>query len=844
MKDGKAATPMLEQYFRLKSEQPDALLFFRLGDFYELFDQDAEIAAPLLDLQLTSRDGRVAMCGVPHHAVNQYARRLLGEGLTVAIAEQMEDPQQAKGLVDRQIVRVLTPGTVIPEGDEASPRLGVLYRHRQGWVVVVAELSTGTCHVAEGTQSQEDRRQLQQLWSIWCPDEYLSNGDYAWHGGGVRVDGDPYFRRTDPLQLERLVTEKLGISSFRRWGLDGRTAVHEALFALWRYLETLQRRAPVHLTDIQVHPLGDEMTLSERSLRQLDITSGDYSLWHRLNLTVTAMGARRLADWLEHPLRRVDAIEARRKAVGHWISHPMERAALRDALKQVGDLSRRVARVSMGIGRPRDVAGILAALRALPDIWPLAHHDAVWPMENSHALDRLAQLARELDVLADPVPARWDDTPLVRPGVDSSVDSSRRLLEDQRAALLELEEAERERSQIKSLRVGYHRTFGYYLEVARSQAKDVPSDWHRRQTTAHTERFLSEPLRELERAIRGAEDVVRIQERNWAARLQALVNEAAAILSPVASWLSELDVLATLSEAAVKFRYHPAEVRAAGAVSVQGMRHPVLEGVLGDYVTSDVDLPDVHQALIITGPNMGGKSTFMRALAQNVILAQIGGWVAAEEFEAPVFDAVLTRIGADDDLVRGQSTFMVEMEEVSAILHQASPASLVLLDELGRGTSTYDGLAIAEAVIERLAMPEGPLTLFATHYHELTALAEHNPHVRNLTVEVLEGPKGPIFTHRVIPGQASRSYGIEVARLAGLPGAVVRRAEHHLNEWESQAREGGAASSAEQVTFYAPDPLAGPLLESLRSMNPDDLSPREAWMWIADWHRRVRGGDA
>ncbi len=845
MTQTKKGTPMLEQYWRLKAQQPEALLLFRLGDFYELFEGDAEIAAPVLDLQLTSRDGRVPMCGIPYHALGSYARQLLENGYTVAIAEQMEDPQLAKGLVDRQIVRVLTPGTVIPEEDSmAAPRLGVLYQHRAGWVALAAELSTGTLHVAECSADPNEQRRLEQLWAVWRPDEYLSNADVPWTGGRLKVDAGTYFRRTDPLRLERLVVEEMGLGSLRRWDLEGRPAVQEALGALWRYLDSLAGRAPQHLKDIRVHALTGEMMVSERALKQLDIVEGPYSLLSRIDRAETTMGSRRVKEWLEHPLVDASALQERHRAVAALVAEPLARAQLRERLARVGDLSRRLARLVMGIGRPRDAAGIAAALKELPEIWKMVHETGRWTYHGDIVWERVLRLAETLDMLEAPAPARWEDTPLIRAGADDAIDGHRHLLEDQRQSLLALEEEERERSGIKSLRVGYHRTFGYYLEVTRSQAKNVPDDWHRRQTTAHTERFESERLRTLEIAIQDAEVNLKALERAWAERIQASVVAEAAWLSETASWLADVDALSSLAEAAVANRYHPPEFQDTGSgVSAEALRHPVLDGILTDYVTSDLAVPTTHSTLIITGPNMGGKSTFMRALAQNVILAQSGSWVAADQFRAPLFDAVLTRIGADDDLVRGQSTFMVEMEEVSAILHQATGQSLVMLDELGRGTSTYDGLAIAQAVIERLAMPDGPLTLFATHYHEITGLAEQYDSIDNLTVEVLEASHGLVFTHRVVPGRASQSYGIEVARQAGLPPAVVRRAEGHLKALERGARPEAPRDRGAQLTFDNPDPEAGPLLAALRALELDDLSPREAWLWLQEWQRRIcRGG--
>jgi DNA mismatch repair protein MutS len=841
MTEAAKTTPMLEQYWRLKQLNPDALLFFRLGDFYELFEQDAEVAAPILDLQLTSRDGRVAMCGVPYHAGTQYARRLLQSGFTVAIAEQMEDPASTRGLVERQVVRVLTPGTVVPEDEGASPRLGVFYRHRQGLVAVVAELSTGTVHIVEGSLRAPDVRAIKHLWSVWAPDEAFSNAPMAEVGEMQVSDGSVYFTRESSLHKEHVVEKKLGVGSLRRWGLEDNGPVLDALAALARYLDTLQPGTLRHLRDIRRHSLHGEMQLSARTLRQLDVCDGPHSLLARLDYCCTPMGSRRLQDWLEHPLTDVAEINRRAQAVAYWIDHGIEHAQLRELLSGIGDLSRRVARVVMGVSKPRDVAGIAAALQRMPELCGLVEASETWPLPKGVEGEPWIVLRQRLDVLADPAPARWEDSPLVRAGVDAEVEECRSILSGHRQALIDLEERERERSHIKSLRIGFHRTFGYYIEVTKTQAKAVPSDWQRRQTTTHTERFVSDALKAVEAAIVSAESRIAQAEARWAHDLIDWVVAESEWLTEMAAWASELDALSGLAEAAIKHRYQaPQLIVADGPVTIEAMRHPVLETLVNEYVPSDLRLASPHQALIITGPNMGGKSTFMRALAHNAILAQIGGWVAASHYEAPIFDAILTRMGADDDLVRGQSTFMVEMEEVAAILHQSTSASLVLLDELGRGTSTYDGLAIAQAVVERLALPDGPLTLFATHYHELTDLAEHNTLMTNLTVEVLEVPQGPIFTHRVILGRASQSYGIEVARQAGLAPAVLRRAENHLKQWEKSVRE--RIDTGQQITFDNPDPVAMAVAQALRELDPDDLSPREAWLWIVEWQRRMRQG--
>lgn len=826
---------MLSQYERLRQEAQGAVLFYRLGDFYEVFGDDAERVAPVLDVQLTSRDGKVAMCGVPHHAVNAYAKKLLDRGWSVAIAEQMEDPRQAKGLVDRQITRILTPGTFIPDEEEEVPRLAVLFADRSGWTLAVAEISTGTVHVVD--QDGLDRAHILEEWAKWRPNEFLAYGAEGLALSGIEVSRKP--SRPQPSRLKELAL-KLGSTTLDSWGLRDRPRAQLTLSVLWDYLTSQQRRFPEHLKDIRLHSPAGVMRLSSRTLSHLDVvTSKGPSLLRLIDRTVTAMGARRLKEWLERPLIEVAEIEKRQSAVRWMMDNAGARHDLREALKPVGDLARRVARLSLGIGSPRDLLGVKKALDAWPRVIS-ALDQANWCNLARAAPKELSAVTDALSALEDQVPLRWDEGPLIRAGVDPALDQARGLLAHQREALAGLEQDERERSRIKSVKVGYHRSFGYYLEVSRSQAREVPADWQRRQTMTHTERFTSAALRDLEDQIVSAEERVQSLEKQWAERLVQTVVKASAILGQIASYLAEWDALASLAETAVVLGHRPPRFDTGPnpAIVVRGLRHPVLDSVLGDYVPSDLSMGTPHRLAIITGPNMGGKSTFMRALAQNVLLAQIGAMVAAEEWSLPVMDGIFTRIGADDDLFRGQSTFMVEMEEMAAILKQAGPQSLVIIDELGRGTATFDGVAIARAVSERLAGPDGPWTLFATHYHELTELAAEHPRVMNLHVEVVDShPSQLLFTHRVIPGAASRSYGIEVARLAGLPATVLTRARHFLTHWENLPQ--ATARPGEQVTLFAPDPLCEEWRTTLALLDPEDLSPRDAWQFLAQWHDRL-----
>lgn len=835
------STPMLDQYYRLCQEAGDAILFYRLGDFYEIFGQDAERVAPLLDVQLTSRDGKIAMCGVPHHALMAYAQRLLDRGFKVAIAEQMQDPRATKGLVDRQITQTLTPGTFIPEASDRVPRFAVLYQAPDGWALVVAEMSTGIIHVMDIDGRGSD--QLLEEWERWAPHEYLSNHRGDLPLSGLAVEPAQWFRIRNPLEDEQELARHLGATTLDSWALSSSPRARIGLLVLWRYLRASQHRNPHHLTQLRIHSQKDTMRISARTMRQLEVVqSSTKSLFDYLNHTVTPMGHRLLHDWVQRPLTRMERITQRHRAVQWLLEHPDLNESLRHCLKGMGDLTRRTARLTMGSGLPRDLAGIVAALAQVPALNHLLAMDHWWPgsLPNDKVLLELGDVLR---VVSEPPPARWDDDGLIRSGIDETLDAARTLRDHQREALTELEAAERARLGLKSLKVGYHRSFGYYWDVSRGQARSVPSDWQRRQTMTNSERFTSSSLQELEQRIKEAEETIAACQSQWAHSLIEAVTQHARELGQLAEQVALADVLTSLAQVAQSDRLtSPRWVLDDEQVHItaKALRHPVLASVIDDYVPSDVYLGPDHRLAVLTGPNMGGKSTYMRALAANVIMAHIGGLVSASECTFPIIDGLFTRIGADDDMFRGQSTFMVEMEEVASILKQATPSSLVLLDELGRGTSTYDGLAIARAVAERLAGPGAPWTIFATHYHELGELADELPRAFNLTAEVVEADSGRlVFTHRVVQGQASRSYGLDVAKMAGLPHTVLVRARHYLKHWEPNRLPNPKAQ--EQITLFSPaDPKLHELHSALIALDPDALSPREAWQWVLDWHERLR----
>lgn len=838
-------TPMQEQYQRLKRETPGALLFFRLGDFYELFGDDAQIAAPVLDVQLTTRDKVTPMCGVPYHAVDLYLRRLIDAGFTVAIAEQTEDPREAKGLVDRQIIRVVSPGTFVDDNDREPARLAVLYAGKKDWALAVAELATGTIYLTEQKMGRGSAPSIAGQWEHWRPQEYLSNWPESLELSGRQVPSAQWFAiPVSAREQETFLADKLGTQTLSAWGLADHPAAQNAVYILWRYVARMERQEPRHLTHVIWNNPEDTMLVSARTLAQLNVFSDrGPSLLSVLDVTESALGHRQLKAWLERPLTSPAAIESRQQAIRGWMDAPITRAAVRQALKPVGDLAKRVSRVALGLASPKDVVAIRSALSASFETYAAAR--ALKPPSEgpAPAFSRLEALAAQLGPLNDQVPAKWDEGGLIRDGADPEVDRYRALLGNQREALAALEQSEKERSGIRALKVGYHRTFGYYLEVSRGQSHKVPEDWRRRQTMANAERYTSDALLELERTILEADSKLKTYEYTQGMVLLEQIRASSEALNDLAHWLGELDAVSSLAEVSVLRNYRmPAWNRESGDrdLVLEGLRHPVLETLAGQFVPSSLRIPGSMRLALVTGPNMGGKSTFMRAVALNVLLAHIGAPVACERMSLPVFTGVFARIGADDDIYRGQSTFMVEMEEMAWILRQSDHGSLVVLDELGRGTSTFDGMAIAQAVAERLSAEQGPLTLFATHYHELTQLADSHERVENLSVEVVHDPETRqlVFTHRIISGAASRSYGVEVAELAGLPKTLLTRARHLLGEWEEHSRE--LTEPVQQVTWFKPDPIGQELVSALAALDPDEISPREAWDWISGWRERLQ----
>ena len=845
---------MLHQYLELKGRHPDALLFFRLGDFYELFFEDAELAAPLLGLVLTRRkhndEVESPMCGVPHHALLSYVGRLVEAGHRVAIAEQVEDPVKGGGLVRREVVRVYTPGTVTePEllADVERRYLAAALPGEGG--VAVAFLETASGAMGGATVAEDE---LRELLASLAPRELLvrerdTGAAAAWVAGlaDVSVSGRPDATFA-AARGEELLREVLAVGSLRAFELAPGEPLVGAAGAILEYVRSTLGELPRHAGSFVRRQRGGVLGIDAASVRNLELlrsTGGDRraSLAAVLDATATPMGARALRDWLVSPPAELAEAAARHDAVGELVEAPARLAALRESLRGVGDLERLAARAGLRQLRPAELVRLRAALRRLPEL--------AAELEGSVA-GRLAALGRDVDVLDDlrgELEAALAEEPpalfgpgTIRAGWDGELDEARGLARGAKEVLGELEARERQATGIGNLRIRYNRVFGYAFEVSRANLERVPTQWTRRQTLAGAERFVTEELEGLERRIAAADERAAARERDLFEELLTRAAGCAGRLARSARALAAVDVLASFADRARHLGYVRPRLVDEARIHLVASRHAVIEQVgSAAFVPNDCELGAAdRRVVILTGPNMGGKSTYLRQVALAVIMARAGSFVPAEEAEIGAIDRIFTRVGAGDDIARGESTFMVEMAEVAQILRGATPRSLVILDEVGRGTATFDGLSLAWAVVESLhGAPDGdgsPLVLFATHYHELTDLASRLPGVANASVAVKEWRGGVVFLHRVVPGPADRSYGIHVARLAGVPDEVCRRAQEILRTLERQeltviASDGGAPR---QLALFPPvEEVVG---RRLRRLDLGRLTPLEALNLLAE----------
>ncbi|GIW12625.1 MAG: DNA mismatch repair protein MutS [Tepidiforma sp.] len=786
------STPIRQQYLDLRKRYPGTILFFRLGDFYETFDDDARVVAEELQITLTSKpmgkDLRVPLAGVPYHSIDQHVAKLVARGYRVAICEQLADPAEVKGLVPRDVVRIVTAGTVTSDVSLEAGRpnfLGAFARRGRDAALALADVTTGEIRIVPGEDA------LTELGR--SPVAELLVEDAADAAGADM----PVVQR--PLLNELVIEAELA----RQFGERAREALipgPAAAASLAHIILYLRETFPAALGTLQrlrVDPLAGGLLIDERTLRNLEVFPSpgrSSSLLGVVDRSRTSMGTRLLRHWLAHPLRDRAELEARLDAVGWAVDHPIEREQMQAVLKAIPDIGRLAGRVGSRTASPRDLASLREGLRAVLELGAQLKRSEP-PALLYGTLAALAGAAEPLATLdaalAEDPPAAFDDGGVIRRGFSPEIDSLHALAHDARSFLLGLERIERERTGIKSLKVGHNKVFGYYIEVSAANAALVPPHYQRRQTLVGAERYVTEELKEYESRLVGArERLVELERQAFASLVETLAAGLAGLQS-LADAVALIDVILGLGETASERGYTRPEFT-DGLLEIRGGRHPVVEAAVGPgrFVPNDCVLDGATQILVITGPNMSGKSTFLRQVALIALLAQAGSFVPAAEARLPLFDRVFSRIGAHDDLAAGQSTFMVEMVETAQILHRATPESLVILDEVGRGTSTYDGMAIARAVIEFLHnRKEGAArTLFATHYHELTALEGLLPRVRNAHVAVREEGGEVVFEHRVVPGAADRSYGIHVARLAGLPRAVISRAEHLLNEFEAGRR--------------------------------------------------------
>ena len=849
-------TPMMQQYLEIKKEYPDAILFFHLGDFYEMFFEDAEQAAPVLEVALTSRDagrlGRVPMCGVPCHSAAGYIARLVSRGFKVAICEQLEDPAQAKGVVRRGVTRVITPGTFFEGQPEDRAQnsyvVGIAPLGKAYFGLAVADVGTGDFRVTEFTGPAAKSELYDEIYRLQPVEALLPEGEKELAGlVKAAAPAAVTFRPAD-LFAPRRASEALAAfqvqASWQSDGNDSREAAVAAAGALAAYLRETQKRELAHLKTVSFYTPGGFMLLDAATRRNLELTRSlqdggrKGTLLEVLDYTLTGMGGRRLREWLEQPLLSPQAIEARLEAVAALVADEELREAVRAGLKKIGDLERLAGKLAYGMANARDLLALKEALQAAAELRNrLAAAEGLLGQIRERLADLTDVVALIERAIAPEPPAVLNEGGLIREGYDETVDRLRAVQRDARSFIAELEVKERERTGIKSLKVGYNRVFGYYIEVTKANLSLVPSDYQRRQTLTTAERFVTPELKEYEEMVLGAEEKLNQREYELFCAVREVAVAALDRILRTARALGELDALQSLAVAAVRGNYVRPQVNNSGAIIIREGRHPVVERFLGPggFVPNDTHLDDAgRRVAIITGPNMAGKSTYMRQVALIVLLAQVGSFVPAAAATIGVVDRIFTRIGAADNLVGGQSTFMLEMSECRTILTNATRRSLVIMDEVGRGTSTYDGMSIARAIIEYIATRIGAKTLFSTHYHELTDL-DRLSGVFNLTVAVQEDPRGIAFLYRVVPGKADKSYGVQVAALAGLPPPLLVRAREILAELEARS---GVGRRVVQLEIF-PQPENHPVVERLAALDIDNLTPLQALNILAELKEAV-----
>ena len=876
------STPLMRQYTAIKKQHPTALLFFRLGDFYELFFEDAVVAARELQITLTSRnkekDAAIPMCGVPYHSAEGYLAKLLRKGFKVAICEQMEDPRLAKKLVRREVTRVLTPGTALDGsiGSEENNFLAALARASGAVGLAALDLSTGEFRATEFRGENAERRILEELQQL-RPREVLYPSSLPLFDQAPQLTlqqaGERARFTETPLEdwvfapdyAVPLVENQFGVLSLEGFGLEGRPAAATAAGAILHYVRSTQKGTLEHVDRIGFYDRQECLVLDAVTVRNLELveplfanTSNEVTLFRALDATLTPMGKRLLRSWMLRPSIHHEEINKRLDSVETGVKEFIAREELRRALEGVLDVERLLSRVTLETANPRDVLALCVSLNRIPLIkTALARLHSARLSELHIRLDELTDLRSRIEstIVPEP-PLTLADGGVIQAGIDAELDELRNLSRNSKQYIAQIEERERQRTGIHSLKVKFNSVFGYYIEISKANLHLAPGDYERKQTLVNAERFTTPELKEYEAKVLDAQEKIVEIERRLFAELRSAIAAEARRIRQTSLALAEVDVLASLAFLAQNRGYCRPKFAAGPdeeTLEIIEGRHPVLEqqdltGSNDRFVPNDLYMDSAgHSILLITGPNMGGKSTYLRQTALIALMAQMGSFVPARSARLPVIDRIFTRIGASDNLARGRSTFMVEMTETAAILNTATPRSLILLDEIGRGTATYDGLAIAWAVVEYVHSTSRAKTLFATHYHELTEL-ERLEGVKNFHVSVKENAGGIVFLRKVIPGAADRSYGIEVAKLAGLPPEVVVRAREVLHEHENAEHQASAhlapsprghenTTPAMQLTMFTP--LSQKIVDRLRAADLNNLTPLEALNLLYEMKREL-----
>lgn len=863
-------TPMMSQYLRLKEKYSDCLLFFRLGDFYEMFFEDAVTASRELEIMLTGRDcgleERAPMCGVPYHAVDSYISRLIAKGYKVALCEQMEDPALAKGLVERDVIRIYTAGTVIEESmldERANNYIVAMDYFDDGIGLACCDVSTGSFSVCEFTGDGIDKAAVDELVRI-SPTEIIVNDGMFLQQPLIKQIQALYHvectdaRTFDPQKAELRLLRHFSVTTLTSFGCEKMKLAIPAAGALISYLEETQKNSLAHIRKITVLHRDLYMALDASTRRNLELTkplhyegSKKSTLLYLLDKTCTAMGARLIKNYIEQPLQNIDEIEMRQDAVAELNSSAKSRKALRDALDSIYDIERLCSRIAYSTVNARDCVALRNSLAKLPSVYELTSKlSAGAYLRIASRLDMMEDVTALLNAaIIDDPPVGVKDGGIIKNGYNDEVDSLREASSNGKNWIAKMEADERVNTGIKNLKIGYNHVFGYYIDVTKAYQHLVPYNYQRKQTLANSERYVTPELKELEETIAGAEEKLIALEYELFSNIRETLLACIERLQSDSALIAELDVYCSLAEVAFANNYCRPKMLANGAINITDGRHPVVErSVKEGFIPNNTQLDQKdNRLLILTGPNMAGKSTYLRQVALIVLMAHIGSFVPAKKASISVVDRIFTRIGASDNLASGQSTFMVEMSEVAGILNNATSRSLLILDEIGRGTSTFDGLSIAWAVLEYINDPSrcGAKALFATHYHELTELEGRLQGIKNYRISVKEVGDDIIFLRKIVRGGADKSFGVQVARLAGLPDDVIARAKELLAQLEAADINRdiintctNAEDDEQQLTLFG-SPKANDIIETLKQLDVNELTPMDALNTLYDLHMRA-----